>query len=302
MPTLAALYRKTTYSPNQHRANDTAIMDETVARLEPDGWTVIRVPEDAVERAAVPVADLYLNMCQGSRASRTLLEFERAGATLINRPSAVLGCHRDALVATLAESDLAFPATEIHDLQLPGAIERIAASPLLMRAGRDPRSTAKTVWIKRGDVHAERTEDVVATSADDVRATAEAFAGRGIQRVALQAHVVGQVLKFYALANGRFFRYYDAASGPMGPRPAVDEDRLGSLVFRAAALLGLDVFGGDVVVTAEHEPVLIDLNDWPSFAPYRDEAAAAIGNYVRNYQTSGRPAHHFAPTRAIEII
>ncbi|MDQ6926858.1 MAG: hypothetical protein M3154_11580, partial [Candidatus Eremiobacteraeota bacterium] len=40
------------------------------------------------------------------------------------------------------------------------------------------------------------------------------------------------------------------------------------------------VFGGDVALPAPDAPVLIDLNDWPSFAPFRADAAAAIAAYA----------------------
>jgi len=40
------------------------------------------------------------------------------------------------------------------------------------------------------------------------------------------------------------------------------------------------VFGGDVAFPEPDRPVLIDINDWPSFAPFRDEAARAIADYV----------------------
>ena len=48
----------------------------------------------------------------------------------------------------------------------------------------------------------------------------------------------------------------------------------------AAAAAGLDVFGGDVIVGPSGELTLIDLNDWPSFAPCRDRAADAIAEYL----------------------
>ena len=49
---------------------------------------------------------------------------------------------------------------------------------------------------------------------------------------------------------------------------------------RAAAALGLEVYGGDVIVTPSGNIVLLDLNAWPSFALYRDEAAVAIASYL----------------------
>ena len=43
----------------------------------------------------------------------------------------------------------------------------------------------------------------------------------------------------------------------------------------AAAALGLEVWGGDAIVS-EHSSTIIDFNDWPSFEPVRTAAAAAI--------------------------
>jgi catechol 2,3-dioxygenase-like lactoylglutathione lyase family enzyme len=136
------------------------------------------------------------------------------------------------------------------------------------------------VWIKRGDVHAERAEDVVATSLEEVAAAVGAFTARGIPWVALQEHVAGPVVKFYGVTDGRFFNWYGSDAGYAGERPPVDENRLKALAFEAAAILGLEVFGGDVAFPEPDRPVLIDINDWPSFAPFRDDAARAIAAYI----------------------
>jgi hypothetical protein len=45
---------------------------------------------------------------------------------------------------------------------------------------------------------------------------------------------------------------------------------------RAAAALGLDVYGGDAIVSAAGAISIIDLNAWPSFALYRPVAASRI--------------------------
>ena len=45
-------------------------------------------------------------------------------------------------------------------------------------------------------------------------------------------------------------------------------------------VLGLDVFGGECVVTADGRLPVIDVNDWPSFAPCRPAAARAIASHV----------------------
>jgi hypothetical protein len=83
------------------------------------------------------------------------------------------------------------------------------------------------------------------------------------------------------VADGRFFRWYPAAGrGGEGGELEIDADRLKALAFDAAAQLELEVFGGDVAFPRPDRPVLIDINDWPSFAPFREDAARAIAGYV----------------------
>jgi hypothetical protein len=114
----------------------------------------------------------------------------------------------------------------------------------------------------------------------DLAGALRAFAGRAISWAAVQEHVPGPVIKFYGVADGRFFRYYGADAGPGAPPPPVDEGRLRKLAFAGARMLDLEIFGGDVVLPAPDRPVLIDINDWPSFAPFRAEAASAIAGYI----------------------
>ena len=299
MPRVVALYRKSSYSPAQHRTNDTAILDETLAHFVGAGWDVVRVDEavlgvaesgekrvdgeDSADRAIgdlVPDdADLYLSMCQGPATAR-LLGMEEAGARIVNRPSSVLGCHRHRLVPALAAAGVRFPATDVIDLATTVAAD-VVDSPVVRAA----LAAGGRVWIKRGDVHAERADDVVVVPAGEVARAAAEFRARGIGRIALQADVEGPVIKFYGVmgsgaSDGAFFRWYDAVAGVDGPRPVVNEARLRALAFGAARALGLEVFGGDVALPAPDAPVLIDLNDWPSFAPFRAAAAAAIATYA----------------------
>jgi len=222
---LVAIYRSPAYSPLQHRVNDTAIMDATVARLAAQGWRAIKTTELEVAQGRLPTAPLYLNMCQGSLAAEQLMPLESDGAVVVNRPSSALNCHRYRLVKRLSDNMVPFPRTLIHasSAPLPPSGQLEALSP-----------DHQKVWIKRGDVHAERPEDVVATSLDQVADALRAFTGRGIPWVALQEHVPGPVVKFYGVTDGRFFNWYGSDAGFAGARPAVDENRLKALAFEAA--------------------------------------------------------------------
>ncbi len=278
MKRLVALYRSPTYSPEVHRGNDTAILDATVAELEGRGWQVARTSEGDVAAGRLPPADLYVNMCQGPAASERLLTLVPRQALAVNPPESVLNCHRHRLVVRMAAAGLPFPRTLIVPTDEPQA-----AMPLVHQLNGDGRP----VWVKRGDVHAETSADVVAAREAGVQDAIAAFARRGVARVALQAHVGGPIVKFYAVADGRFFFWYAADAIPR-PRPIeISEDRLRELVFSAARAVGLEVFGGDVAFPQPDTPVLIDLNDWPSFAPVRVEAAAAIAGYIDDKASNG---------------
>src|SRR6266571_438734 len=252
MKRLVALYRSPTYSPAQHRSNDTAILDDTITALEQRGWQVTRSGEADVAAGRLPAADLYVNMCQGPAAS-----------------------HR--LVGHMAAAGLPFPRTLIVPTADPDAL-----LPLVHQLNGDGRP----VWVKRGDVHAETSADVVAAKEAGVTDAIATFARRGVTRVALQAHVGGPIVKFYALADGRFFSWYAADPG----RVDISEEKLKGLVFAAARAVGLEVFGGDVAFPEPDAPVLIDLNDWPSFAPVRAAAAEAIAGYIDEKAANGRQA------------
>jgi len=58
-------------------------------------------------------------------------------------------------------------------------------------------------------------------------------------------------------------------------------------VRKAAGALGLEIYGGDCIATAAGKLVLIDLNAWPSFALFREEAASAIAAYLSVRFTGG---------------
>lgn len=278
MSHLVAIYRSPSYSPLQHRVNDTAILDATVSRLEGQGWWVTKTTELEVERGLLPAAELYLNMCQGSLAAEQLMPLESDGAVVVNRPSSALDCHRYRLVKRLGDSTLPFPRTLILATAAP-------PPPPAQLAGLSPHH--QDVWVKRGDVHAMAAEDVIPVRNDQVVGALAQFASRGIRRVAVQEHVRGPVLKFYGVTQRRFFRFYDAKWGPGGPAPVVDEARLRAVAFDAADRLRLQVFGGDVALPAPDRPVLIDLNDWPSFTSCRADAAGAIADYVHTHARHG---------------
>jgi len=277
-PRAIGISRSPAYSPLQHATNDRAILEATLSELESRGWSTGYLREQDVVSAALPAAELYLNMCQGSPAARALLLAEAAGIRFFNRPSSVLRCHRQRLIPTLLASQIPFPPTVLlRTDRAPDPLELQALAQL----------DGGPLWLKRGGVHAERADDVRQIERKELASGLARFAARGIRTAAVQAHVAGPLVKFYGVASGAFFHAYLAESNAPVPRHLADLETLRALAFLAAARLKLDVFGGDVVFADRARPVLIDLNDWPSFAPVREQAARAIAGYVHAARPRG---------------
>lgn len=136
---------------------------------------------------------------------------------------------------------------------------------------------ADGAWVKRGDVHATEADDVVrAQDGSQIRAALARFRQRGVARVVIQQHVPGTVVKFYGVRGGFFFHV------PPDSGLVLSDDiihRMEVLGAAAARVLDVDVYGGDCVVDGG-SLVIIDLNDWPSYARCRFSAAAAIAAHV----------------------
>src|SRR2546422_10271546 len=98
MRDLVAVYRRPSYSPLQHRSNDTAILAATARELAARGWRVTDTSEEQVEQGRLPAAHLYLNMCQGSLASEQLMPPEADGAGGVDRPTRGLDLYPHRLV------------------------------------------------------------------------------------------------------------------------------------------------------------------------------------------------------------
>ena len=98
-------------------------------------------------------------------------------------------------------------------------------------------------------------------------------------------------MKFYGVSATGFFRYYyptddglskfgqEQLNGQAHHYPFSATD-LQTKAEALAAAVGLQVYGGDAIVTADGSWYMIDFNDWPSFSRCREEAAEAIAGLI----------------------
>jgi glutathione synthase/RimK-type ligase-like ATP-grasp enzyme len=263
MKRLLGLYREKQYSPGRHQSNDVLLLDQIAHRLREREFTVDLLTLDEANNHRAEAAMVF-SMCQGRLALEELAHWEREGTRIINSPQSALNTHRDRLPALMVAAGISFPEThlvgtrgnaDLHALNLNGGI-----------------------WLKRGNVHASVTADVQwIDTRERLDAGLEEFSRRGIDMAAVQAHRAGDEIKFYGVAGGAFFHWF--YSGETRKYP-FNLSHLELLANRAAAAAGLDIFGGDVIVSSSGELTLIDLNDWPSFAPCRERASYAIADFI----------------------
>jgi hypothetical protein len=265
MTTCLGIYREPMCSPGRHLTNDATILELVAAQLRANGHSVMLATLDDAE----PIrreASLIFSMCQSPDALRTIGAWEFSGARVVNRSAASLSTYREALIPTLRRHGLPVPATTFVPTT-PTA--RPDARTVLGDGGR---------WIKRGDLHASVPDDVRwVETGEAFERTLDDFERRGIAIAAVQAHVPGRELKFYAVRGSDFFHCQAADGVPADPG---DDATARALAADIATALDLEIFGGDIVIGPDQVPTLIDVNDWPSFAPCREQAAAAIGEYL----------------------
>jgi hypothetical protein len=278
-PTCWGIFREPEHSPGR-KTDDAEILRSTGRRLECAGATVAyRRPESLTGRERIlPV--LAFSMCEGPEALQRLREWERRGVCVVNGSDAVFNTQRERTIALFAQR--AIPSPQNRLLDCSGSIPRGEAEDRLYSA----------CWVKQATEHKTREGDVVfATDAGSVRDALDRLRSRGLPRAVLQQHVDGDLVKFYGVSDAaaptgldetsavRWFEWFYPKEHPVAGH-TFEQRALREIARRAANALGLDVWGGDAIVTPTGQMFVIDLNAWPSFALFRESAAQHIAEHL----------------------
>ena len=270
------IFRERTHSPGRE-SDDTEILRLTGKHLEARGYQIILKSADELGGPDEIAPDFVFLMCETFEPLRHLAVWEARGVPHVNPTAAVRDTYRDRTIARFETAGVPFVPSRLVDTSRP-----------------EP-SVAGPIWVKRADVHNTREGDVVRIErADALGPVLATLAARGIARAVLQPHIAGDLVKFYGIGvappqgEPPWFQWFHHADQRLAGYP-VDAGGLARLAGRAAAALGLEVYGGDVIVTERGELVLLDLNAWPSFARVREEASQVIAAHlVRRAEESGR--------------
>lgn len=263
------IQRAACYSPNSEE-KDLAILQEIScffddAKIISEGEFVENFCTDnqlisAESVGAVNVYHQIISMARSPKALDSLEQLEQSGIQVLNPSVGVRACQRSNVDKVMRENYLPLPPDKGDD----------------------------GYWVKRADTAAQSKEDVCfCHDWSEVEKIKSTFMQRGITDVVTQAHVKGDVVKFYGVEGTGFFRYY--YSGDDTETKFGDEERNGKPQYysfsssnlqadaeKLACLLQTPIYGGDAIVREDGSYVIIDFNDFPSFSKCRKEAAKAI--------------------------
>jgi hypothetical protein len=260
------VYRELAHSPGRE-ADDAEILRATAEDMRARGYDVgLKSPDELLEADASDVPPYLFVMCERIPIVERLAAWERRGARVVNRPSAIRNTDRERMIALFARHGVPFPES------------------VLVETANGRAAFSGPCWTKRSDVHATHEDDVAfAVDAASLSSNLARLASRGIGRAVVQRHVSGDLVKFYGVASlsegeerPSWFQWFYHRDQTLANH-AFDEDALVAATTKAAAVLGLDVYGGDVIVSRGGALSVIDLNAWPSFALFRRQAASHVG-------------------------
>ena len=274
---IAGIMRAGAYSPN-HIGNDAAIFNATAEQLRKRGYVVNIYSEEQFNAGEIK-EDVVLNMCREQASIAKLQRMEDAGKLIINSGYGIENCTRERMTRILLGNGIPY-----LDSLIVNTDEVI--KPLLKKSG------FKSCWIKRGDFHAMHKEDVsYVRHPEEAQEVLQEYFLRGIKRAVINVHLTGDLVKFYGVKGSPFFFWFypfDEGHSKYGHEAINGKSRgikfdvkeMKNICQRAAEELNVVIYGGDCIVSPEGEMRIIDFNDWPSFAPCRNEAAPHIAKSV----------------------
>jgi hypothetical protein len=274
---IAGVKRGNRYSPN-HIGNDAAIFNLTLQHLKEKDCEFAEYSEDEFQQAPID-ADLIFNMARDTQSIRKLQKLEDEGKCVVNSGYGIENCTREKMTRLLLANHIPHPESIIVSTSEP--------LPLIQSLGSH-------CWIKRGDFHAIHREDVTyARMGEEAETIIREYALRGIPSAVINEHLEGDLVKFYGVEGTDFFYWFypdelnhskfglEAINGKAKGIP-FDLKRLKENCSRAAQVLNIRIYGGDCVVDKNGTVRIIDFNDWPSFAPCRNDAAPYIAECIYN--------------------
>ena len=270
---MIGISRDCEYSPN-HLQNDAAIFSIVANYLKGLGCEIHLYTEKEFTENRID-GDIFFCMARGKDTLHRLKILENKGALVINSPYGIGNCIRQPMTELLISHHIPHPESIISPVNMLN-ISRLNYP----------------CWIKRGDSHTIVKNDVCfAPSPDAAAKIIDDFKHRNISSAVINKHLYGDLIKFYGISGTEFFHwFYPSLSLPSkfglerinGEAKGIpfDKEELKMLCNRASKILNVPIYGGDCIIQEDGNIMIIDFNDWPSFARYRNEAGQYIASFI----------------------
>ena len=288
---LVGVCRGNEFSPNCVD-NDAAVMNAVKSQLEALGGSVELLCEKDFCKKAYEVEnaggnprhhadadiDAFFSMARSKEALDVLGRVEEQGLPVVNSSLGVNRCIRRIMTERFISGGISSPRSHViqrHDKMLD--------------------DVNYPCWLKRGDGCAQQKEDTCyVQTPEEAEQCLNDFWMRGVTSVVFNEHLKGDLVKFYGVSGTDFFYwFYPSKCGHRskfglevinGDAQGLgfDAEALKQEADKAAEMLSVPVYGGDCVIGEDGSVRIIDFNDWPSFAPCREEASFYIAMSVLN--------------------
>ena len=263
---IAAIPRNSSDSPNMTE-HDKAILLAVADKLKNRGHSVDILKEEGC--CSLNSYDAIFHM---SRTISVLSRIRPLGEKVTNRVESVENCSRKNFMQLLSEAGIAQPTFCITS------------------SNREIPQLEYPVWLKNANGWSSHPKDVqyVTNSAEATEALHD-YNTRGHEEVICCKHTLGDIVKFYGVKE-RFFHWQypdphkskfglEKINGATSHNP-FDENALRINAQKAADAIGVEIYGGDAIITKEGEILIIDINDFPSFSCCREAASEAITEHI----------------------
>ena len=263
---IAAIPRNASDSPNMSE-HDRAILLAVAEKLKSKGHSVDILNDDESN-----IPDGYDALYHMSRTGSVLSGIRKMGEKAMNSVASVENCSRKRFMQLLSDAGASQPPFCITETE--GGIPAIDYP----------------MWLKNAEGWSAHPKDVqYITNESEAQEALHDYRARGHKEIICCRHTKGDIVKFYGV-KGRFFhwQYPDPQKSKFGlekingatSHNPFDENALRINAQKAADAIGLEIYGGDAIITKEGEIFIIDINDFPSFSCCREAASEAISEYI----------------------
>ncbi len=279
---ILAVHRAVEFSPN-HAVSDAAILQVVISKLEVKGFKVNLIDEDAFDHMPDDEIRSYEFVVHMMRRMSSLLKLQRLQLPAANAPQAVL---------TVAKSrEMTLELLQDAGIPVPQWWAYEPSEDCMFQCDPDLQQLLPG-WVKVMREGGTRHDDVTWVETPlQADARVIELAGQRVPDIVVTKHIKGDLLKVYAVAPDMVYAFYpqemnytkfgtaEQHNSALAHISYKKED-LEAIAWGIARTFGIEIFGFDAVVEPSGRIVVIDVNDWPSFSAYRENAASAIASLI----------------------